>query len=110
MRLFKWVIVIVIVALIASVGNSLWRSMNFDSSVSGYVQNAIRAKPDDIVQRVMELASEYDISIEYESILILPLNEGWEVTCTYDIPIGIGGFSYTWHRSIVARTRFGGTA
>jgi len=110
MKLMKWAIVIVIFALIASVGNSLWQSMNFDSKVSGYVQNAVRAEPDAITQRIMEIASECNISLEYEDIIILPLNEGWEVTCTYDIDIGIGGFSYTWNKEVVARTRFGGTA
>lgn len=110
MNLMKWAIVILILVLLASVGNSLWQSMNFDSKMSGYVQNAVRERPDVMTQRIMEIASECNINLDYENIEILPLNEGWEVTCTYDVNIGIGGFSYTWNKSVVARTRFGGVA
>ncbi len=106
----KWLIFFVlVVGLLASVGNSLWKSMDFDSKFSAYVQNAVGEAPDAIHYRIREIAAEANITLKEDAILIVPFQQGWEVTCVYDVQLGLGGFSYTWAKEVVARTRYGGS-
>lgn len=107
-RLLGFALIVVILALLYSVGGALWGAMNFDSKFSGYVQNAVRISPDEIRAEIMQLIAEYDVDVVEGSLLIVPLGKGYEVRLRYRLPLGLDGFAYVWEKNIVARTRFGG--
>lgn len=109
-RLFGWALLALTVALLFSVGGALWRSMDFDSKVSGYVQNAVRVPPHEMERRIREIADEAGIEFRPGSILILPRGAGYEVTCQYPVRLGIGGFVFIWNKEVIARTRLEGLA
>jgi hypothetical protein len=107
-KLLGFVVIVVILALLYSVGSALWGSMDFDSKFSGYVQNAIRVSADELRVEITQLIAEHDIDVVEGSLLIVPMAKGYEVRLTYRVPLGIGGFVYVWEKDVVARTRFGG--
>ncbi len=109
-RLVNIGITAIILYLVYSVAMQVWKAMEFDSSVSGYVQNAVGASPYEIRARVLELVAEYDVSMIEGSLVVVPVKKGHEVQLKYAVPLGIGGFTYVWEKSVVARTRFGGLA
>lgn len=110
-RLLGWVFLALVVATIFSVGGALWRSMDFDSKFSGYVQNAVRVPTVEMERRILEIAADAGITIEPGSLCIIAEKSGgYEVSCRYPIRLGIGGFVYVWNKEVIARTRLGGLA
>ncbi|MBN1423751.1 hypothetical protein JXA88_04260 [Candidatus Fermentibacteria bacterium] len=109
-RLFGWALLALAIALVFSVGGALWRSMDFDSKVSGYVQNAVRVPPHELEHRIREIAADVGVNVPPGAILILPRAAGYEVTCRYPVPLGIGGFVFIWNKEVIARTRLEGLA
>lgn len=108
-RLLGIAVIVAILAVIYSVGAALWASMNFDSEFSGYVQNAIRIRPDEMRVEITQLIAEHDIDVVEGSLTIVPVAKGYEIRLTYRVPLGLGGFAYIWEKDVVARTRFGGS-
>jgi hypothetical protein len=112
-RLFGWAFLALALFALYSVGGAVWRSMDFDSKFSGYVQNAVRIPPTQMERAILEIAIDTGITIEPRSLLIIPLgagNAGYEVSCRYPVTLGIGGVAYVWHKEVIARTRLGGLA
>lgn len=109
-RLFGWALVALLVALVFSVGGALWRSMDFDSKFTGYVQNAVRVPPTEMEREIHRIAAEVGIQIEPGSLRIFPMGDAYEVSCRYPVRLGIGDFSIVWNKEVVARTRLGGLA
>jgi hypothetical protein len=107
-KLLGFAVVVIILALLYSVGSALWASMDFDSKFSGYVQNAVRVSPDEMRVEITQLIAEHDIDVVEGSLMIVPVAKGYEVRLTYRVPLGIGGFAYVWEKDVIARTRFGG--
>ncbi|MCU0612148.1 MAG: hypothetical protein MUE60_10215, partial [Candidatus Eisenbacteria bacterium] len=90
-RLGGFAFLALVLALLYSVGGALWRSMDFDSKFSGYVQNAVRVPTSEMERRIQEIADDAGIALEPGSLLILPLRDGYEVSCRYPVHLGIAG-------------------
>jgi len=109
-RLVNLVIVAIILYCVYSIAMQVWKAMDFDNHLCAYVQNAVGANPHELRARVIELVAEYDISMIEGSLFVVPVKKGHEVQLKYTVPLGIGGITYVWEKSVVARTRFGGLA
>ncbi len=115
-RVFGWALLALFVSTLISIGGTMWRSMDFDSKFSGYVQNAVRVSPVEIERRIREIAAESGVSIIPGTLLILPRGDAYEVSCRYPVRLGLpswlglGGISYVWNKEVIARTRLGGLA
>ena len=106
-RLIKLILVVVVVAFVYSTGTAVWKSFRFDNYFAGYLQNAGRMTQEELETGLIQLATEHGIHFEREPVKLVQENDRFRVTFSYQIPIGIGGFSYLLEKSVSGRTAFG---
>jgi hypothetical protein len=106
-RLVKLILVVVIVAFVYSTGMAAWRAFQFDGYFAGYLQKAGRMTQEELEADLIELATQNGIHFEREPVKLDQVEDRFRVTFFYQIPIGIGGFSYLLQRSMSGTTSFG---
>jgi hypothetical protein len=106
-RLFKLVVVVLIALSIYATTKQLWNASQFDSYFAGYLQSAGRLSADKLETGLIDLAEEHGIQFGNQPVMLVRRDDRYEVTFSYHIPIGFGGLSYSWNRSITGTTSFG---
>jgi hypothetical protein len=106
-KLLKLVLVVLLIMFVYYTATAVWKASQFDSYFAGYLQTAGRMTHSELEEGLTQLATEHGIHFESEPVTLVQRGDRFDVTFSYQIPIGIGGFSYLWERSTTGTTSLG---
>lgn len=90
-----------------SIVMTVWESYSFDNEFIGIVQNAGLKSESAIREIILHLAYDHGIELYDESISTEHVEEDLEFFLEYDVELGLAGLTYTWRKSVSARTTGG---
>jgi hypothetical protein len=86
---------IVLVVACARAGEAAWRYYEFKDAVEQEVRFSDAKTTSQLHRRVVELAQEHDVELEYEDIVVEPRNSQTVVSVSYVEPIALVPGVYT---------------
>lgn len=106
-RLVRLILVALLAIFVYSTGTAVWRASQFDSYFAGYVQNTGGRTETELQSDLIDLAIQHGIEFGENPVEVTPRGEKYDITFSYYIPVGLGGFSYLWEKSISGTTSYG---